>query len=1237
MYLLINVLSKLYTVNTVLISFIRIIFLLTVFAGFLFGCQKNNHLNWQHEDGYRWAELSTGSRGTTGFRELQPNRTKILFSNDVREEVKSGNRNYLNGSGVAVADINGNGLIDIYFAALDGPNRLYENLGNFRFRDITEESGLAHEGYSSTGVVFADVTGNGYPDLLITSLQEGNSLYVNDGTGRFSLKVDSGLGVSKGSKSMALADITGNGLPDLYIVNYNTITARDIYGPDELEPSNMVEVVDGAYVVREPFDQYYVITEAEGGPFLNERGTSDELYLNTGNGIFEKADISRFFFHEDGTPYTDLPEDWGLSASFRDVTGNGKPDLYVANDFWTPDRFWINQGDGRFRILGRDGIQNFSYSSMGVDFSDINRNGHTDIVVTEMLSAVHEMRLRQFSQIMTQYEGRYLYNRNSVYLNQGDTTFAQIAYFTGLEASEWSWATVFLDINLDGYEDLIVTNGFPNDYQDMDTQIALYEYDSGLTPGTGDIMDYPVLKTGNKIFKNNGDLTFTEVSRDWGFEKLDISHGMALADLNNNGLPDVIINRMDEPALVYENRTNASRIAVRLKGVSPNTEGIGAKIILEGGPVHQSKEIYSGGTYLSGSHYQAVFAADTDNQAHTIIVEWPDGKKSTIENVRANRIYEIHESSAQIQEHSAGEQLMVKSLFEDLSGPLYHRHHENEYDDFRFSPLLPLRLSKLGPGMAWFDMNGDGRDELFITSGRDGSAGILAISDQGTSRPVEAGPLTNVAPGDQTAIIGWRQNEVAKIVVGSANYEQGNPTVPSGYIYTLQNGTVISMDEIPGVLSTTGPLAAADYSGNGYPDLFIGGRHIPGQYPVSAESRLFINEGGRFIPDERNSELLQEAGLVTDALFADITGNGAQDLLISTEWGPVRLFENRNGRFAEVSAQWGLSDYTGWWNSVAVGDFTNNGLLDIVAMNMGRNSPYQIRNERPLRMYYEDFNWDGRLNILETYFSESVGGYVPMRKLHDFASVPIILQQVSTHRDFAESRIERIFGQSFARVPFKEINTLEHTIFINNGQGFEASPLPAEAQFTTGFSALIADFDNDGFEDLFISQNMFALPRHIPIQDAGRGLLLIGDGTGTFQPLTGMESGIIINGEQRGAALADFNHNGRTDIAVTQNKGATRLFKNNTDREGIRITLTGSEQNKSAVGSSLRILYSDGTFGPRRTIMTASGYGSQNSFTQVLGYKPGAAQIEVTWPDGKKEIVDIVSGQMNYEIVYEAL
>jgi enediyne biosynthesis protein E4 len=1211
------------------------IYLICIFSiSFVLGCSSQTELEWQEGDGYRWAELNPGFWGSTGFKQLPSSKTNILFRNDVRQELKEENRNYLNGSGVAVADINGNGLADIYFARLDGPNKLYRNLGNYRFEDITEQAGVAHEGYSSTGVVFADVNGNGFPDLLISSLSEGNSLYINDGQGNFELKTDSGLGESRGAKSMALADINGNGHLDLYITNYNIRSVRDLYGPDELTSEHTIEIVDGEMKIREPFEQYYVIVETDGESFLSEKGTADELYLNRGDGVFERADASRHFFDERGDS-TELPLDWGLTATFRDVTGNGLPDLYVANDFWTPDRFWINRGDGTFKAIDTHAIRSVSYSAMGVDFSDINRNGHLDFVVTEMLSQKHVMRMRQVSQFMIGLEGRALYNRNSVYLNRGDTTFAQIANYSGLEASEWSWATYFMDVNLDGYEDLIVATGFSNDYQDMDTQVALYEYDAGLSQGTGDVMNYPLLELENRIFRNNGDLTFTDVSREWGFDVEDISHGMALADLNNDGDLDLIINRLDEEAAIYENRTNAPRIAVRLKGESPNTQGIGAKIKLDGGPVMQSKEMTAGGNYLSGSQAQVVFAAEKGSSGHTITVTWPGGRESVIENVQANRIYEIDQSGAVAPARSERPESRTSTpLFEDISDRISHKHHENEYDDFRFSPLLPLKLSRLGPGAAWLDFNRNGDNDLLITSGKDGYLALYENRGDGNFEPAKLDPLTGEAPGDQTSIIGWVENGLTRIAVGSANYEQGNPNVPSAYVYSIGGDGNIGLQDIPGILSTTGPVAAADYSGSGYLDLFIGGRHQPGQYPTDADSRVFRNVDGNFVLDERNSRVLSGAGLVTDAVFADFTGNSRQDLLISTEWGTLKLFENRNGQFREITDETGLAGYKGWWKGVATGDFTNNGLTDIVALNIGLNSSYQIRDGRPLRIYYDDFNWDGRLNILETWYSDEVGAYVPRRKLHDFESIPTILRNVSSHREFAVSSIETIFDQEFDGVPYKEINTLEHMVFINTGDGFVGQPLPAKAQFSSAFSAVVADFDNDGNEDLFISQNFFAFPDNTPRLDAGRGLILKGDGRGNFTPMSGSDSGIKVYGEQRGAALSDINRNGKVDLVVTQNNDQTKLFMNRADKPGIRVSLEGPESNQLAIGSSLRLVYSDGSKGPRRSVQAGSGYGSQNSTTQVMGMAGDPVQIEVTWFDGTTAVTDIEENVMECRIFY---
>jgi enediyne biosynthesis protein E4 len=1200
------------------------------------GCKSNNDLYWIVGDGYHYAELRTSWFGSAGFELVNQSETDISFTNTVTMDGLLRNRHYMNGSGVAVADINGNGLVDIYFASLEGPNKLYENLGNFRFRDITEEAGVAHSGFNSTGVVFADVTGNGFPDLLISSMTEGNSLYTNDGTGKFTLKEDSGLGRSNGAHTMALADVNGNGFLDLYITNYRDRSVKDIYTEEAItnEKTNLI-IGDSISIIPE-FQDYFGIINIDGNPIRVEKGAKDELFLNQGDGTFLLADDMSFFFDENDKP-VGLFEDWGLTATFADVTGNGLPDIYVANDFWTPDRFWINRGDGTFRLIKNEAIRSMSFSAMGVDVSDINRDGNVDIMVTEMFSTNHNRRMRQTSQSIVNSEGRALNNQNSVFLNRGDGTFAEIANYSGLYASDWSWATYFLDVNLNGYEDLIITNGYLNDYLDMDTQFRLNEMrNRGLPILRDGIFEYPELKITNNIFKNNGDLTFENVSNEWGFDIEDISLGMALADFNNDGTMDLVINRMNDPAIIYRNTTNAPRIAVRLNGKSPNTSGIGAKITLEGTGVEQTKQMRSGGNYNSGSQEQVVFAADKRNRNHRIIVEWPGGSVSTIDGVRANRIYIIDEEFSVHETGNANvsNQRNSEPLFADISSVIAHIHYEDPFDDAIYQPLKPMEMNRLGPGAAWIDITKNGLDDLLIATGKGGTLAFYENSGGGFLNRTELQPLTNTANGDQTALLSWSENDVLKIAVGKANLEQHRPTVPSAYIFTVEGMEVVDIDTIPGIYSTTGPLAAADINGNGRVDLFIGGRFVPTIYPRDADSRIFLNQDNGFVPDDDLNEFFKELGLVTGALFADFTGNGFQDLLVSREWGSLLLFANENGKFRDITSETGLDTYKGWWQGITIGDFTNNGLPDIVASNIGRNTPYQITGGYGPRMYYDDINWDGRLNIIEGYFDEKMSSFVPRRRLHDFSSIPTILQQVRSHTEYSEADLNTIFGVDFDEIPFKEINTLEHMVFLNDGETFTAKPLPVKAQLAAAFHVGVSDVDNDGNEDLFISQNNFLFPGYVPRSDAGRGLILKGDGTGNFTPLTGIESGIIIYGEQRGAAFSDFNRDGKTDIVVTQNQGETRFFVNQAEKKGITVKLKGSESNPDAIGSSVRLVYPDGSKGPKRWVLTASGYWSQNSKSQVLGYHEWPDQVEVIWPDGTRTSVAIEDGKWYYEIGY---
>jgi len=1224
-------------------------FIWILILSLLAACSGTTELEWlDEEEGVRWAELSPGFWGADGFRQLSPSKTGIHFKNILTEEEISENRHYLNGSGVAVGDINGNGYTDLYFTHLNGPNRLYKNLGGMKFEEITEDAGVTHDGYYSTGAVFADVNGNGSLDLLVTAMHGESVLYLNDGSGRFDKDENSGLGPARGGMTMALADITGNGYPDLYITNYKERSVKDIYTTRELEWSNILNESlrspQDEYTLVSPFDRHYELVRQDGAlAGVSELGELDELYLNTG-GVFEKVtDSEQVFLDEEGNPLG-LQRDWGLTAKFQDINDNGLQDLYVCNDFHTPDRIWLNQGDGTFKAAPWQMFRNLSYSCMAVDFSDINRNGRLDIFATEMLDPDHERRQRQASSdqhlpvVPGDIRQRPMYNRNSLYLQREDHTFAEITYYSGTEATGWSWATRFMDVNLNGYEDLIVNTGYTYDILDIDGQFEMIRSRRNMDEHFIEFTELvDPLKQQNKILRNNGNLTFTDVSSDWGFSDLDVSHGMAFADLNNNGVLDVIINRMNREAAIFENRTKAPRIAVRLIGEPPNTQAIGAKVELIGGTVHhQQKEVASGGDYLSGSDTHLMFAADPENDQHEIHIRWPDGRKSVISSVQSNRMYEIDQNRISF----AGEPRVqtvaaqTESLFEEVCIECEFMHHEEPFRDFEIQPLLPYKLSQMGPGVAWMDLSGDGKDELLMGSGRGGSLTVLASNEDELFEPITLNEITETVPGDQTALIGWKENGVMRLLTGLANYEQGRSNVASVNIFNMLDDGTVQTDSIPGVHSTTGPLAAADITGNGYLDFFIGASFRPGAFPVSADSRMVMNQEGTFQLDRENSETFSNLGLVTGAVFSDFTGNGAQDLLISSEWGTLRLFENRNGRFREITAQMGLDSFSGWWKGVAVGDFTNNGLPDIVAANIGQNSAWQLKNGKPIRIYYSDLDGFGTIDIIEAY-TRSSGDYVPRRKLYEFQEQQISLNHMGSHREFASATLRDILGHRYDGADYKEINTLEHMVFLNWGDHFEARPLPKEAQFSAGLHAGVADLNNNGNEDIFLSQNFFAVPENQIRMDAGRGLVLLGDGNGNFTAMSGSESGIKVYGEQRGSAFGDFNNNGRTDLAVSQNGNRLMIYRNQAEKRGYRFTLQGPASNESSVGSAIRLVYEDGSKGPRRDIQAGSGYWSQNSFTQVLGYgeiRPVA--VEISWFDGTSQTMNLADEQKDYIITH---
>ena len=608
--------------------------------------QSGSALEWQTGNGWRSAQLPVAKSGSTGFTLLPPSVTGIGFTNQLSDTNAALNQIRLNGSGVAAGDVDGDGRVDLYFCGLDNPNALYRNLGQWKFEDITARAGVACPGQYSTGAVFADIDGDGDVDLLVNSLGGGTRLFLNDGQGHFTESTDSGLIRKRGSMSMALADVDGNGTLDLYVANYRTTTIRST-GLDMLN-------VNGRRMLRPQDRDDYLLTP-EG--LVRERGEPDILYLNEGKGKLRPVSWTEgSFLDEEGKPLASPPRDWGQSVMFRDLDGNGAPDIYVCNDFWSPDRVWINDGRGKFRALSGRALTKTSSFSMGIDFADVNRDGLDDFIVLDMLSADHVRRMSQFSETETASlpsgvgtdPERPQVARNTLFLNRGDGTFSEIAFFSRLEATEWSWCPVFLDVDLDGYEDLLITTGYSFDTQDLDADQRI----NALGPWPRErvpfkLLMYPPLPLPNKAFRNEHDLTFREVSHAWGFDFKGVSQGMCLCDLDNDGDLDVVVNNMNGAAGLYRNESNAPRVAVRLKGQAPNTQGIGARIWLYGGAVPmQSQEMICGGRYLSGDDPMRVFAAGSLTNAMRIEVRWRNGKRSAVNGVKANRIYEIIEAGA---------------------------------------------------------------------------------------------------------------------------------------------------------------------------------------------------------------------------------------------------------------------------------------------------------------------------------------------------------------------------------------------------------------------------------------------------------------------------------------------------------------------------------------------------------------------------------------------------------------
>lgn len=1104
------------------------------------------------------------------------------------------------GTGVTIGDYDGDDRPDLFVVSKTETSRLFRNLGNFRFEDVTTTAGIHDTGatphYWTQGATFADVDNDGWLDLYLCRNSAPNRLYINQRDGTFREEAAArGLDLSDGSTMASFCDYDRDGWIDLYL---------------------QTNLLDNA---------------------VSPIGQDDHLYRNNGDGTF--IDVSR----EAGIA---LGPTQGNSATWWDYNQDGWPDIYIANDFAVRDWLFRNNKDGTFTEVLDDVVPHTPYSSMGSDIGDINNDGWIDFLVTDMAASTHVKDQRT----MAETRGRtadpandskevpnYLWN--ALFINTGTDRMLEAAFLAGITATDWTWSVRFEDLDNDRLVDLHVTNGMHREIHNSDLLYRMMTAEAA-EDRIRVARSGPILKEANLAYRNLGDLEFEEVGRQWGLDKFGVSFGAAFGDLDGDGDLDIVHGNYLAGATVLRNDSQTGhRVLIDLRGVASNRYGIGAVVRIETESGKQIRQLMLARGFFSSSEPVIHFGLGEDEVIQRLEVSWPSGHLQTYENLPANQRYTITESTT--QNRPTGDPASKPAAqFSEVSEEtnLSWRSREAIIDEIAQQRLLPRRLNRLGPALAAGDLTGSGDDDILVGGTMVESAHILLNTgnaqftpandpSKNSAKPVNDGPilLFDADADGRTDILATKGGN--SLPVGSPEYQ------PKLFLNTGEGIKNAPEGMMPAMPLVVGAAVAADFDRDGRLDVFLGGRAVPGFYPEPARSVLLANRGDRFEDVTKSiAPALQEIGMVTAALWSDVDNDGWLDLCLTLEWGHVKCFRNNEGRgFEDWTIESGfVTAGTGWWDAITATDLNNDGRPDYVIGNAGLNTRFRANASEPALLFYGEFR-RGRSPIpIEAKYDN--GDIVPLRSRKELsAAIPSIKRQFRQNDLFAESTLEEIVGQEplAAAQRFEATELRSGALMSQADGGFEFQALPRIAQIAPIQGLVVGDFNGDGNSDVCAVQNSYAPSPVTGRFDGGLGQLLLGDGRGGLEPVRPLVSGIVVPGDANALVVTDFNGDHWPDLIASRSHSTTLAFRNEGSAGGtpLAISLHGPAGNPTAIGARVTLAHANGT---RQTseVYAGSGYWSQSSATLFFGYtdENPAHVVRVRWPDGRETETPVDSG-----------